>query len=331
VRIFVFEYITGGGMLNQSVPPSLAFEGDMMLGALINDLAELPDIELTTLRDARFDERDWFAEVYYVHGEDEFKRVWEVLLNDADAVWPVAPETGAQLERLSRAVLAAGKILLNSRPDAVRVAASKYLTAQCLADHGLPVVPTARLKDHQPDTAGSWVVKPDDGVGCLGARVCRTGDELTQLISARETYVVQPFIEGVPASLCILCRDGDARLLSSNLQRVVVANDEFHLLGCIVNGIAGDRTQYTRIARGIAAAMPGLWGFVGVDLIASERGPLVLEINPRVTISYAGLKPSIGENPAAMVLDLIDGHALSSTTSATRRAIDVSLEAAHVA
>jgi predicted ATP-grasp superfamily ATP-dependent carboligase len=179
-----------------------------------------------------------------------------------------------------------------------------------------------------------WVVKPDDGVGCVGARICRSQDELAliaELAEAGEAFVIQPFIEGVPASLSLLCREGDVRLLSCNLQRVAVANDEFHLLGCIVNGITDDWARYARIARDIAVAIPGLWGLVGVDFIAAEQGPLLLEINPRLTTAYVGLKNSLGENPAALVLDLIDGRALGPTKSGEATPIEVSLETGHVA
>ena len=334
MRIFVFEYVTGGGMLDETVPASLTYEGDMMLRALINDLAEIPDLHLTTLRDARLDEPDWGADVHYVYNEGDFRRGWQQLLGEADAVWPVAPETGDRLERASRKVINAGKLLLNSRPDAVRVAASKLRTAVRLTQHGLPMVPTYALSECPRDHASCWVVKPDDGVGCLGARICRDEQELARLAanaSNGKVYVAQPFIEGVSGSLCLLCRDGEARLLSCNRQRVVVSNDEFHLLGCIVNGLADGHADYARLARGVAAAMPGLWGLVGVDFIVSEHGPLLLEINPRLTTSYLGLKDSLGENPAALVLDLIDGGELASARTHAPAAIDVSLGAGHVA
>jgi predicted ATP-grasp superfamily ATP-dependent carboligase len=332
VQIFVFEYVTGGGMLDEDVPPSLAYEGDMMLRALISDLSEIPDLHLTTLRDARLDEPDWAADVHYVYNDDDFRRGWRELLADADAVWPVAPETGERLERSSRSVVSAGKLLLNSRPDAVRLAASKLRTAVRLRQQGLPVVPTYRLPDCPRDIASCWVVKPDDGVGCLGTRICRSEDELAGMAqdpALREACVVQPFVEGVPGSLCLLCRNGEARLLSCNRQRVVVSNDEFHLLGCIVNGMADGHARYARLARAVAAAMPGLWGLVGVDFIESRQGPLLLEINPRLTSSYLGLKPSLGENPAALVLDLIDGGEFGPAKRRAPEAIDVSLEAGH--
>jgi predicted ATP-grasp superfamily ATP-dependent carboligase len=46
-----------------------------------------------------------------------------------------------------------------------------------------------------------------------------------------------------------------------------------------------------------------LWGYVGVDLVLADAGPIVLEINPRLTTSYCGLRDALGINPAALVLD----------------------------
>jgi len=62
---------------------------------------------------------------------------------------------------------------------------------------------------------------------------------------------------------------------------------------------------YQQIASAVAAAIPGLWGYVGVDLIEGPDGPVVLEINPRLTTSYAGLRDAVGVNPAGLVLDLL--------------------------
>ncbi|MGH8600628.1 MAG: hypothetical protein ACRET1_08180, partial [Burkholderiales bacterium] len=53
MRIFVYEYITGGGLLDKAVPASLAREGEVMAQALMRDLAELSGVEVLTTRDAR--------------------------------------------------------------------------------------------------------------------------------------------------------------------------------------------------------------------------------------------------------------------------------------
>jgi len=50
--------------------------------------------------------------------------------------------------------------------------------------------------------------------------------------------------------------------------------------------------------------MPGLWGLCGVDFVETGAGPVVIEVNPRLTTSYAGLHRAIGINPAHLVLEL---------------------------
>jgi predicted ATP-grasp superfamily ATP-dependent carboligase len=56
--------------------------------------------------------------------------------------------------------------------------------------------------------------------------------------------------------------------------------------------------------RACAKAIPGLWGYVGVDF--TESGPVVLGVYPRLTASYFGLHVSIC-NPVGLVLDLLKG------------------------
>ena len=53
MRIFVCEYVTGGGLCGQPLPASLSREGDMMLTALVKDLAALDGVEIVTTRDKR--------------------------------------------------------------------------------------------------------------------------------------------------------------------------------------------------------------------------------------------------------------------------------------
>jgi predicted ATP-grasp superfamily ATP-dependent carboligase len=57
----------------------------------------------------------------------------------------------------------------------------------------------------------------------------------------------------------------------------------------------------TRVAR----AMPGLAGYFGIDVILSEDGPRVVDVNPRLTTSWVGLRAALGFNPAKLVLDLL--------------------------
>ncbi len=313
MRILVFEYITGGGMLGRDLPRALVEEGEMVLASLVSDLAEVGGIEILIVRDARLPVPKLEARYCVVREAAEFFKMWNKCLDSVDAVWPVVPEFNRLLEDVSERVIASGKILLNSPPKVLQLVASKIATVNHLSSHGIATVPTYLPEQGVPDEDGMWVIKPDDGVGCQDISICKNKADLNQKLCSLpvdQSYVVQPFVRGSSVSLTILAKDGDATLLSVNHQQMAVTNGAFVLLGLMVNGLTEGLEKYRDIAVNTAAAIPGLWGLLGIDLIATNEGVLVLEINPRLSRSYAGLKESIGSNPAKMVLDLALGSRL---------------------
>ncbi|MDD5033612.1 MAG: ATP-grasp domain-containing protein [Methylococcaceae bacterium] len=322
MKVLIFEYITGGGMRRETVSPSLAQEGELMLRALVDDLLAVPAshcalssgddtdeeqsaaIELRVLRDDRFPlPKKQRMHVVDIGEQDETEAVWRDWVGRCDAVWPIAPETDGILERLCWDVEAAGIPLLNSGADAVRLAASKLQTARRLAESGLPVVPTFELKAWPAVGQPPFVVKPDDGVGCEGIRVIGAPAAFS-LPAKAEGWIAQPFLDGIPLSLSALFARGRSRLLSCNRQWVEQRGDGFILCGCRVNATADEGGRWQRLADGVARALPQLWGYVGIDLLLVESEPQILEINPRLTSSYAGLREATGENPAAQILQL---------------------------
>ena len=308
MRILVCEFVTGGGMPPDApIPASLAREGDLMLRALLADLLEVPGMEVTVTRDARLPPLAAPVRSITVTDPRRSWTLWEELTRDADGVWPIAPETEGALERFSRMVEANGRRLLNSAADAVAVASSKAATAAVLSAAGLPVIPVWRIDaiTDEPPGNGPWVVKPDDGAGCVDTRLILDRSEWERWLGGadRAGFVVQPFQPGMPASLSMLCRDGRAWLLTVNRQNVSLSGGSFTYDGGIVGGMVPS-PNLSDLAQGVAAALPGLFGFVGVDFIAGPDGPAIIEVNPRLTTSCVGLRRATGLNLAAAVLDL---------------------------
>ncbi len=272
----------------------------MMLRALLADLAAIPGIALRASRDARLPSIAIPGEIVAV-GRRPCWEVWGEEIAAADAFWPIAPESDGILLRLSE--MAAGKILLGSSPEAVRLCASKIATSQHLAAHGIVTVPSLAPGIASPHGV---IAKPDDGAGAEGVRFFADPAAATM---ARGTpgLIAQPFIQGAPESLSLLCRGGEAVLLSCNRQIIECLGEEFHYRGFVVGGAEEKRALYAPLATAIARAIPGLFGYVGVDLIATGEGPVVLEVNPRLTTSYVALGEALGVNPAALVLALAAG------------------------
>ena len=123
MRVFVYEHITGGGMLDDPRMTALAPEGETMLRALVDDLMAVAGVEVTVLRDFRL-KADVPATTRIVH-TGQFDAVFRRAVQECDAVWPIAPEMDDILLRITREIVAGGRTLLGSRPDAVAIAASK--------------------------------------------------------------------------------------------------------------------------------------------------------------------------------------------------------------
>lgn len=309
MKVFAYGYSPGHGTMDSLHARAWAYQGDMMLRALISDLGSLPDMEIVTLRDPHVPALDLLRSVVVVPCDRPFEERFAECVRMADAVWPIAPESAGMLERLSRRVVRGKRILLGSRPSTVRLAASKRLTAQALAAAGIGVVDTYLADDEIAVTADAWVVKPDDGAGCLDTHIFNDLHKARAWLRApgRKGYVLQPFVAGRSCSLSMLCCDGVAEVLSFDQHRIAVRNNQFHDLGCTVNGMADVSGACKELARQIAAAMPGLWGCASIDFILTPQGAVVLEVNPRIGASYIGLHASIGCNPAGLVVDLLGG------------------------
>lgn len=301
------RYGVAGGMLSCA-----GFPADRPLLALLCDLCRVQSVEITLLRDPALARLNLPASVHLVSCKPEHAAETMMAgIEHADAVWPVMPESAGMLERASNDILDRGRLLIGSRPDAIRVAASKHRTAQVLKAAGIAVVETCRQHETLPSCASAWVVKPDDGAGCSETRIFPDCEAARAAIEEREPeqYVMQPYLHGAHRSMSLVCADDRVLLMSVNEQRMAVSDNQMHYLGSTVNGAREQQRQCRALAEQVMAALPGLWGYVGIDFIMGADGPVVLEVNPRVTISHAGMRQSTGHNPARLLLELLqDGH-----------------------
>jgi predicted ATP-grasp superfamily ATP-dependent carboligase len=302
-RIFVYEHITGGGLVNQALPASLACEGDLMLKAMVNDLMNIPGMEIVVTRDWRLGALPGRVRTLRVTPGQQLEASLRPGVQNADAIWPLAPESDGTLERVVGMAVRSGVSVLACSTDAIRIAGMKSATADTLLEAGIAGVPTYRSPAATPAEHLVLVIKPDDGAGCLDTLLLGRDEALAWWSrNGASRFVVQPYLPGQALSLSMLCADGLADLLCLNRQCVRVIGGVFRFGGVAVNVDPAERQRYRGLASAIARALPGLWGYVGVDLIETDRGPVVVDINPRVTTSYAGLTAALGVNVAMRML-----------------------------
>ncbi len=336
MNLFVYEHITSGALINEALPASLAHEGNTMLVALINDLVQLADINLIILRDHRLaplPDIIHYHQCYTIHSEDVFQQYYDLALNQADAVLPIAPETGYVLSSIQQSILDSNTRLLASNPKASILCSDKYRCYQHLTTHNIATVATvlATEKAHRLYSASkAYIVKPRDGAGCIDTLVFKQTDALELWLEKQpESYdnlIIQPYIEGHHLSLSILCSDSDCMVLAINQQHIKHSKNQLIFCGCTVNGASESQLPFSaasKLAKQVYHAIEGLWGLIGIDLIVTENAILVVDINPRLTSSYVGLANSIKQNPAGLLFSMIEHNTLPSSTQLQHHPVGV--------
>jgi predicted ATP-grasp superfamily ATP-dependent carboligase len=298
-----------------------------MRDALLRDLSELQELKVITTYDTRLPLPQHANQTIAINHHDSVWQVWEHCMANADAIWPIAPETGGVLSRLTELASRQHKALFGCPLAAVNLAASKHATCQALRAAGISTVPTYLLADWPQNSTNAWVAKPDDGAGCKGSGYFESSAALLDWMKqGRETtHIIQPYQQGIPASVSMLCKHGQAWLLSCNRQKITPQSGKFIYTGSVLNGMAEHWKNFEAVARQIADAIPGLAGYVGVDLIVDGDRIHVLEINPRLTTSYAGLHEAMGCNPARLVMDLLYNEGFQFPQEISRNIVEITL------
>ena len=305
MRIFICEFITGGGMQGADLPWTLVQEGDLMLNALLSDLLNAGYNDLFCTRDIRL--QKFHPEIETVRADKNIWQIWKNCMNECDAVWIIAPETAGVLFDLTCMAGQSGCLLLGCAPAAVELATSKKRTLEFLTKNRISCVPVIEDFANMSDQSSGWVIKPDDGVGADSCYLFTSQYSLQQYISQLnlENFVIQEYIQGIPASISMVCHGAQTIVLGCNQQLFEFNNGKGRLSGIIVNGLHEYADQFTNIAEQVGASINGLSGYIGIDLIITDQGPLVLEINPRLTTAYAGLRQSLDRNPAELIIPAI--------------------------
>lgn len=309
-KILLFEYITGGGFNQAELPEALAKEGLLMLQALVDNFASLQGVAVTVMIDERMLGRLIVPEhfsVKIITAQSDVHAEFQALITQHDAIWPIAPETGGILQQWCEQVEQAGKILLNTSGAGVATAGDKWLSYLQFKDSAIPTIPTVKL-DEFNYLPGEWIIKPRDGVGGESTAIVSDLANFNEISARvdRGLFIIQPHIAGKKTSLSCVFKGGIGWLICVNQQQFSVVNGQYHLTEINVN-LQADPAKYQALIAKLAVAFSQLWGYVGIDLIEVDDDIYVLEINPRLTSSFAGIYQATGINCAKAILQLIGG------------------------
>jgi tyramine---L-glutamate ligase len=325
IKIFVFEYLTGGGIDPDAAGAgsladlsALIVEGRVMRDAIAADLRALPGIDVTVAC-SRFEQCDEAFRYAQAQPGETITRFVARMAREHDYACIIAPECDGLLLRLHDAVGASR--WLGCAKEAIRAASSKSATAARLTSHGIAATPALDPDDARADASRRWVVKPDDGAGGLDTYVFYDLDAARAEYAARaeagRSPVLQAWVDGEALSLSLICDDGGTRLVSINRQRIGMSEADgsarreriVQFDGVDVDCIDRHGPQgraLERLALRVAQVFPGLRGFAGIDVVwNAQHGPVVIEVNPRLTVAYAELSK---HGQGALAAELLAAH-----------------------
>lgn len=316
MRIFLYEWITGGGLVEEPspLPESLLIEGRAMLTALATDFAAIPETQVSVLWDARLDAFSLHrCRAVPVHSREHHLAEFTRLANTADHTLVVAPEFDAILSNTSKLARSATTQFLAASDEFIRIASNKQLTAERLAAASVPVpeaVLIAADEERLPrDFTYPGVLKPLDGAGSQHTfLVTSRFDEPPPYPWPRR---LERYIPGIATSVAFLCGP-QQRLPLPACRQHLTDDGRFGYLGGSLLWQTDLAVRATALADRALAAMPTALGYVGVDLVLGEAADgsqdAVIEINPRLTTSYVGLRAMTHDNLAQAMLEIAAGR-----------------------
>jgi predicted ATP-grasp superfamily ATP-dependent carboligase len=309
--VFIYEFLTAGGCWSLGdAPPtgSLLAEGTAMRDALAADFAACDFIDdVHFLHDDRLPAPQIRKQIAHdVTSADEERQLIEELAADADYTIVIAPEFAGLLAERAGWVDAAGGRLLSPQTSFIRLTADKHQTAEYLRERDIPA-PFGIAFQHTPpalinDGLFPGVLKPQSGAGSTNLFLVKNAADLQQCdLSLEQSWRLEQFKPGIATSISYLAGCGKFELLPACSQQLS-SDGKLRYQGGETPLPPALAARANRLGNKVATALPATTGYVGIDIVLgpAENGTedFAIEVNPRLTTSYLGLRQACQQNLA---------------------------------
>ena len=283
MRILVYEHLTALGIGRDPADPQHAMycEGRAMRDAVADDLARIAGVVIA----------------------------WQT---PCDAAIVIAPETDGILLELSRSFPNA----IGPSNEAIALTSDKLALAGHWRENGV-LTPATSERAPAESELFPLVWKRRDGCGSTAAFLLENRFDAAAAkaaIGAAEhaPMILQEFVPGRAASVAFLCGpEGNFPLIPC--WQHLSADGRFQYLGGELPIPPELGARAVELGRRAVACVPGLKGYIGVDLVLGDAPDgsrdYAIEINPRLTTSYIGLRALAGFNLGEAMLRIAHGEA----------------------
>jgi predicted ATP-grasp superfamily ATP-dependent carboligase len=323
LRLLIYEYASGGGFAEKPIPHSILSEGFGMLRTIIED-AKAAGHKVTSILDSRIADFNPPLEtenILLVNSLRETENAVQEAVEKSDAAYIIAPETDGILKKLVEKIEKNEATSLNSSSKAIAEVSNKTRLQKHAKKIGLPTPETLTfsisddqetiIQEIEEKIGFPAIFKPVNSVGCGGLSCINSKTQVSIAIAKianqanTRRFISQELIQGQPASVTIISDGTNAVPISLNKQCVSLRTpkqDSTYNGGTTpFNHPQNDKAFAT--AKRLVESIEGLRGYVGVDLILTKNEPIIIEINPRLTTSYIGIRKTLNINLAQTIID----------------------------
>lgn len=331
--ILIFEYFTASGVDD----PTIISEAEEIIRSLA---IELKDFDVYVLVSKNFENifedicKEYDFKIKTVIIDDDSETPLENWLEKNANIFSksifIAAENDMNLYNLTTILEKNNVKIYCSNSKAVEIASDKFITFNYL-DNKVKQPQTFNIgskdvlnevylfldKDNldkmKYNKSSKLIVKPRYGVDCENIKVIESKEDIIiieDIINQETQYLVQEFIEGIVASVSLICNDDMAIPISLNKQVVEIGKDGGKYIGGEIPFEHPLKEKAFKLAKTACESIKGLKGFVGVDIIINEDENEVyfIEINSRFTTSYVGLQKIANFNIVETIIKLLDNN-----------------------
>lgn len=333
--VLIFEWMTGGGqfvdatLVNSSpdcgdagltqrdLNSSMAHEGYAMLATVAQDFTTL-EFEVHTTIDSRSSQAPLpKATSHTIHSDQDLLIRLFDLAQKVDFVLLIAPESRNRLQWLANQLAPHKHKFLSPELDFIQLASDKTSTLNHLAEAGIPVPSGVSFSDigtleHQIPLPA--VLKPNDGAGSEGNHWIGSSAELAQLLKTPRSQTtesgegacqaiqwrLESWVPGRAASVSVIAQQQAEPIILPPTFQTLQDGRVSHWVDCepVLDPQLIERARH--LAKQVNRAMPDTWGYYGIDFVFGDKSEAdtVIEINPRLTSSYAAIRSLVRFNLA---------------------------------
>jgi len=306
LKILVFEAASAGLLKNFDL--SILSEGLTMLSIFAKDLVKA-GCKVSIIIDKNLSSYLRFkAKIFKV--ENLNLSFLKRLAKSHDFTYVIAPETNNMLLKILEELEG---FHLNSELEAVKQVSNKLNLINVLKSKGLKT-PKVFTQENIEDLSFPLIAKPCLSAGCEGLKIIKNLKEFKKnLRTIKNDSFIQEFVRGVPASVSLVSNGFKAKALTLNRQFIKLNNAEY--LGGFTPLNHKLKLQALKTAEKAVEAFKGLKGYIGVDLMLLKNEPCIIEVNPRLTVSYAGLSKASTINLTNLIINSSLGKTIDAKLS----------------